>query len=180
MGSRKKESSFTRRNCKMSSIPADFPDAAAILERDPNMFVMLQRNKNANTVLYTVNIVDGKIDPSNPVKVYWIMYTKGGSTEGLNMVERNSAYGVSVSPAEEDGAYIVRVAAMKERPFKVYLGEDGKPIAVCEINGVESQIQQIYVQAKEGGWGLPKVDFVELVGLTLGDNPEKVIETVKK
>eukprot|EP00299_Pterocystis_sp_00344_P017966 c8989_g1_i1.p1 GENE.c8989_g1_i1~~c8989_g1_i1.p1 ORF type:complete len:171 (-),score=31.29 c8989_g1_i1:53-565(-) len=157
-------------------IPADYPTIAQVLTQEPNAFLILQRNKNTNTVVYAVNIKDGAIDPADPIKVYWIMYAAGGHTEGLTLLERNSAYGVTVKPAAA-GHYEVVLASLKTRVLDVYLGPDGKPVTASMVAGKPALLNTVFVQAKSG-WGLPTVDFVEISGTSL-ESGEALVEQLK-
>src|SRR5947199_328024 len=56
------------------SLRAEFP-----VPNDPNMLFYIQRSVNANTVVYAAHIdVQGRLDPDEPVEVYWRWYNIDG------------------------------------------------------------------------------------------------------
>lgn len=129
------------------------------------MLFYLQRNKNSNTVVYEANIgKDGKLDPDEPVKVYWIRYTEGGVIKELSWIQRWLAFGVDAEPSKENpGSYIVSFVALKQRKVTVSLDATGKPSAVTPLNGKPSRLSRLYAQAQETNW-LPTVKFIQLKG----------------
>ena len=77
---------------------------------ESNLAFCIHRNKNKNVVVYAANLTDdGQLVKEEPLKVYWVMFEQEGNpTEGLNMIERNTAYGVSSQPWEgREGHYKV-------------------------------------------------------------------------
>eukprot|EP00298_Acanthocystis_sp_HF-20_P028381 c7098_g1_i1.p1 GENE.c7098_g1_i1~~c7098_g1_i1.p1 ORF type:complete len:174 (-),score=72.66 c7098_g1_i1:41-532(-) len=159
--------------------PQNYPTFEQILQREPHTFMVLQRNKNENTVVYALNVnKEGVVDPQQPVRVYWIMYAKEGHpTEDLNFIERNSAYGVTVKHVAEQNHYEVVLASLKSKPLTVKLA-DGNPVATgLAADGTPIKLKSIYVHAKEG-WGLPTVEYVEVNGFRL-DNNEPHTEKLK-
>ena len=55
---------------------------------DENVAFVIHRNKNKNVVVYAANFEEsGKLHPSDPLKVYWVMFEQEGNpTEGLNII----------------------------------------------------------------------------------------------
>lgn len=159
-----------------------FPSEAECRDTDPNLLFIIQRNKNTNTVVYAVNKEDdGAIKADEPVNVYWIMFEKDGNpTEGLNFLERNSAYGTSSEAGEEDGHFMVTVSALKDRPLEVFLDESGAPVAQVEISGEVGNLKRIFVKSKSSMIGLPKVQYVELFGVHPADGTDVYEKIVPK
>ena len=125
----------------------------------------LQRNKNANTVVYEANLLpDGKLNPERPVVVYWIRYTEGGARKDLNYVQRTLAYGIDTAPAPgEPQSYLVTPVALKQRKIKVSLDQQGRPRGYLLINGKVAKLEKIFAQADETAW-LPRVKYVDIIG----------------
>ncbi|OQS06894.1 hypothetical protein THRCLA_20269 [Thraustotheca clavata] len=133
---------------------------------DPNVVFVIHRNKNKNVVCYSANLLpSGLIDSSEPLKVEWIMFENAGMPrEGLNMIERNTAYGVTVSaiPGKE-GHYKVILASLPDKEIDLHV-VDGKPVATMTINGVAGcQIDRVFVTSTTS-WGMPKVQHIEIFG----------------
>ena len=80
--------------------------------QDKHVLFYIERSQNSNAVIYEANVNDGKLDQETPVKVYWIMYEHNPvDEEGLTMIERKSAYGMSTKPiAGKDGHHDLIVA----------------------------------------------------------------------
>mmetsp|Transcript_14622 Transcript_14622/g.27115 ORF Transcript_14622/g.27115 Transcript_14622/m.27115 type:complete len:171 (+) Transcript_14622:138-650(+) len=125
----------------------------------------IERSTNSNAVIYEANVTaDGKLDEANPLKVYWIMYNnKVVNEEGLNMIERNTAYGSTVTkdPSAE-GQYIVTLSALKTKKIKLFM-KDGEAHAVTDINGSDEELIHISV-VSTSSWTGPKVQHVDLKG----------------
>ena len=130
-----------------------------------NLLFYIQRNKNSNTVVYEANLLpDGKLDPKNPVNVYWMRYTEGGVKKELSWIQRWLAYGVDFERAKDNsGNFIINLVALKQRKLVLTTDQDGHPTACLYLNGKYSKLSRIYAQAQETNW-LPTVKFVQLTG----------------
>lgn len=49
----------------------------------------LQRTTDINTIMYELNITNGKLNESNPINAYWIRYTENGKTQSLNALQKD-------------------------------------------------------------------------------------------
>ena len=135
-----------------------------------NVLFYIERTNNSNCVIYDAQLVkgaDGKmaLKADEAVKVYWIMYAKADKhEEGLNMIERNTAYGMTCTPKEgSPGHFTIQLKAVKDRPITVYLGDDGVLHARMLIGGKEGEVLHIFVEFKTS-WGMPKVVSIDLYG----------------
>jgi hypothetical protein len=134
-------------------------------KHDTNIAFAIHRNKNKNVVCYAANMENGAIKTSDPLKVDWIMFeTAGTPREGLNMIERNSAYGVNVSPFDgKPGHFKVILASLPDKVLDFHM-ENGKPVAKTSINGVEGcTLNRVFVTSTTS-WGMPKVQHIEMFG----------------
>jgi len=138
----------------------------------------LQRNKNTNTIIYEANYLSsGKLDPKNPVSVYWLRYTEGGEKKELNWIQRWLAFGVESEPAKDgSGNFILSFVALKNRKVILTLDPEGKAYAYLPLNGKPSRLTRIYAQAQETNW-LPSIKFVQVMGEDL-KTKEQVIEYI--
>ena len=145
-----------------------------------NVLFYIERNMNTNAVVYEANVVDGKLDEAKPVKVYWIMYNNNPvNEEGLTMIERNSAYGMSTKPvAGKAGRHKLIVTPLKKRNIEVWMDEDGTLHCESTVDGVAAELMSVYVESKSNWVGLPKVQFVELKGKKSADG-SKAYEKMK-
>ncbi|MEP7170451.1 MAG: DUF4833 domain-containing protein [Bacteroidota bacterium] len=134
-------------------------------QQTKSLLFYLQRNKNTNTIIYEANYLpNGKIDPKNPVSVYWIRYEEGGVRKELNWIQRWLAFGVDFEPTK-DGSdnFILTFVAVKHKKVVLKLDNEGKAIACLPLNGKPSRLTRLYAQAQETNW-LPTVKFVQMTG----------------
>ncbi|MEQ1884295.1 MAG: DUF4833 domain-containing protein [Bryobacteraceae bacterium] len=116
-----------------------------------------------NVVHYDAKLKNGIIDPKDPIDVYWVMNQKDGHREGLTLIERLKAYGISVKPGKDPNTYDMVIVSVKQKTLHVYQ-EDGKfrvtlPIANCET----AYLDHVQVQAHK--WHMLNIpDYAELFG----------------
>ncbi|RLN32425.1 hypothetical protein BBJ28_00002269 [Nothophytophthora sp. Chile5] len=139
-----------------------------IAKEEPNVAFIIQRSTNANTVVYAGHktATGTALDPEKPLGVYWIMYEKDGAPrEDLNMIERNTAYGVSCSPSNVAGQFMAAIASLRDRDCVLRLDAHGNVMALTTINGKKGMLlRRVYVQMTTS-WGIPTVDYVEIFGV---------------
>lgn len=147
-----------------STIRPDYPVPPANARR----LFYLQRSSNANTVVYDAKLLaSGRLDPERPVDVYWLRYNTDGERRGLNFAERKFAYGVEATPVDDDvGGYRVHIAALSDRPFRLFLDQAGVVQAVMELGGRPVRLQSVYLELTEGGL-LPGVRHIDIFGVEL-------------
>lgn len=135
--------------------------------KEKDQLFYLQRDPDINTIVYTLNIQDGKLNTSNPVLFYWIRYAEKGQIEKLSFIQRRMAYGVSHKEIEP-GIYELHLQAYK--PLKIILSKSkntGKYQAVVKIENDEVVLNSIFVRITGGSFFKPNVEYVEIVGHTL-------------
>ena len=105
----------------------------------------IERNVNRNTVHYDAKLGrDGKLDPKQPVIVYWVMGAEDGRRKELNVVERLKAYGITTQVFGPDETYRVTLAAQKTR--EIFVTHRGDAVrAEMQIGGHTSYLRRIYV-----------------------------------
>jgi len=139
-----------------------------------NLFSIV-RNTNANIVKYDAQRAgDGQLNLVQPLTAYWVMLAEDGRREELTWLEREFAYGFSVSAASPAG-FILRLAAFKQREIRV----DCTSIdcrARVRIASSVATLKQIYVAA-DGGVPMPHVRYIELRGVA--DDGARVVERIK-
>ncbi|KAG7390816.1 hypothetical protein PHYPSEUDO_006638 [Phytophthora pseudosyringae] len=139
-----------------------------VAKEEPHVAFIIQRSNNSNTVVYAgCKSPDGKsLDPTTPIKVYWIMYEKEGNPrEDLNMIERNTAYGVTSKPSDVPGEYLASIASLRDRDCFLRLDKHGNVMALTTINGKKGMLlRRVFVQMTTS-WGIPTVDYVDIFGV---------------
>ncbi|WP_134088842.1 DUF4833 domain-containing protein [Olivibacter sp. XZL3] len=123
----------------------------------------LQRDPNKNTVVYTLNKKNGKIDEDNPVNVYWILYEEDGKRKGLSYIQRKFAYGVHHRKLAEN-EYEISLTSCKRIPLRLaYCPLSKQYEAFTSINDKPAIVERIFVRINGGSLFKPNVDYIELI-----------------
>jgi hypothetical protein len=138
---------------------------------------VVERSTNANVIHYDAKIRgDGKLDPKNPVVAYWVMATEGGRHESLSWIEREKAYGFTVSRDGPGGPYRITLVSQKDREI-LLLESDVTVRAETVIAGNRAYLRKIFVKTRRSGL-LRTADYYELFGTdvaTGADSYQKVV-----
>jgi len=160
----------------VSSAPSVF-DGFPIPAPSRNLLFYIQRNKNANTIVYEARLDEqGRLATKDPVSVNWIRYTEGGKREPLNLLENNIAYGVRHKQTKEGIAWMKFVAS-DDHLFRVEVNTAGQAEAHMLIDGRYARVDRAEVQAKEDGFW-PKILYVDLFGTEVATGKD-VMERLK-
>ena len=139
----------------------------------PLSLFYVQRNTNTNTIIYDLNYTsDGKLDASEPVKVYWIRYAEDSSRKDLSYIQRKFAYGLT-SKALANGNYDIRFVSYKKFPLTLMKTEDGKYHIFALIAQKKVMLNRIFVKINGGTLWLPSVTYVEVKVVYLGIGKER-------
>ncbi len=149
--------------------------AAAAAETTTQPLFIIERSKNANVVHYDVQLKEGKLDPKEPVLVYWILVAKDGRRDDLNFVERK-AYGVDVKDNKAGGDLKMTLNAYSKRDITVRQVEEAFRAEVV-IDGKPSIFEKMFVNSTERTLLPPKVNYIELFGKDL-ETGEKRYEKI--
>ncbi|WP_353185601.1 DUF4833 domain-containing protein [Parapedobacter lycopersici] len=134
---------------------------------EPKQLFYLQRDPDENTVVYQLNAINGTVDASAPVNVYWIRYAEGGEQKKLNFIQRTMAYGISHKQLE-NGDFKLHLAAYKSLPlWLTYREEHKKYVVLAEINGRDAILDRIFVRISGGSALDPDIAYFELSGRDL-------------
>jgi len=135
--------------------------------REPNQIFFVQRSLNSNTIVYTANLDgDGRLDPKQPVDVYWRRYNDEGERKELSGLERSMAFGVKTDPVPgKPGSYMVRVVSYAKRPALLRV-VDGVPRLEMKVAGVPARLDHAYLDVDDSG-SVPSVNRVDLYGYAL-------------
>lgn len=132
--------------------------------KEENQLFYLQRDPNSNTVVYSLNIKDGEIDESSPVKSHWIMYEDGGERTNLSFIQRKMAYGVHHEKIA-DGKFEIRIQAYKKIPVIVKRNKKSdRYAAFAQIGDKEIVLNRIFVRIDGGSRFSPNIKYIELSG----------------
>ena len=149
------------RNPAAASNPGD--DKFPVPPESVSRLFFIQRSPNANTIIYELNDKDGRLDPENPIHVYWLRYADKGQKEELNYIQRKFAYGLTTKPLGND-QYDVRFVSYKKFPLTLMKAGDGKYHIFATIEQKQMILSRIFVKIEGGTLMLPNVVYVELKG----------------
>lgn len=87
---------------------------------EPGQVFFLQRNMNANTVVYAAQFdAEGKLHPDVPVSVYWRRYADQGQIMPLRWYERIFGFGMRVSPTSNAAVSSAVFNALKSHKLEL-------------------------------------------------------------
>jgi hypothetical protein len=134
--------------------------ANAIAKTDP--LFLIERNKNKNVLHYEALLTArNDLPDKDPVTVYWIL--ENGQREGLTSMEKKYAYGIASQERIERDKFKIILVALKDREITVQK-VNGDYKALVNIQGKESILDKVYIEAKEKWTGFPKVVYIDLYG----------------
>ncbi len=139
----------------------------------------IERSTNANVVHYEARVTeDGKLDPADPVAVYWIMVAEDGRRQELNYLEKSRAYGFTVKCDPSDRSCNMALVSQKDRPIRIYL-EGDTARAETLIGGHRAYLTRIYISTRRVLL-IRTIDYIELFGVDVTSREncyEKVLPT---
>nr|WP_255749410.1 DUF4833 domain-containing protein [Pontibacter liquoris] len=140
------------------------PDSLPVPKNIRHMKFYVQRDPNANTVIYQLNTTpQGKLNEKEPIHVFWIRYAEGGERRELNYVQRRFAYGLQTRKLAQDH-YELKFVCYNKLPLYLRKANDGHHYVYTTINQKEAILDSIFVRIKGGTFWVPNVLYVELKG----------------
>lgn len=128
------------------------------------MLFYVQRDPNANTVVYELNRApQGTLNEAEPIRAFWIRYADGGERKELNYIQRKFAYGLNTKKLGKDNYELTFVSYAK---MALYLRKDatGRYNVYATINQKEAILDRVFVRIEGGTFWVPNVVYVELKG----------------
>ena len=143
-----------------SGRPSWYPSPPA----DDDLLFFIQRNQNADTIVYRVNrTIDGFIQEHIPMEAYWIRYTAGGVRCELSEIQNKLAYGYESTSISRE-LYKFQFVSYKEMTFYISRIEGSDLYrTLYQYDGQTIKLDNIYVYADELGV-FPVVKYIELFG----------------
>lgn len=131
---------------------------------EPRQLFYLQRDPDTNTVIYQLNTLKGRIDPDNPINVFWIRYAEGDERKPLNYIQRTMAFGMT-HRALENGDFELKLVSYKDLALRLSRDEkSGKYVVYTQIAGTLAILDRIYVRVDGGSTLNPNIEYFELSG----------------
>ena len=131
-----------------------------------NLLFYIQRNHNANTIVYVANFdEEGNLNPKKPIDVFWIRYAENGKRMKLRFIEKWFVYGVTCEKTNNHYDYRMKLAAKGSIKFWLKQTAPFEAKIITSINNVPSKLDHIFVTIDENSliW---KVLYGELFGFS--------------
>jgi len=118
---------------------------------DPNVMFYIHKNTNPNCIVYAMLLdANGKMNPKNPIEVFWRRYQEDGRKKKLGWLEKTFAFDFKVKKVEsKENTYQFSLTAMKDRKLYVSQNKKGEPQVVTKINGVIALLEKIYLMVDD-------------------------------
>ena len=130
----------------------------------PQRLFHIERNKNANIVVYDAMVLPNGDLPEKDkkaIEVYWLKLAEDGEHKGLKWIEKKMAYGIKIKEREGNRLVLEMVADIGR--LITMEAVDGVYQAFVDIDGRPAVMEKVFIFATEGG-GLPTVEYIELFG----------------
>lgn len=147
------------------NVPAPSPsdEKFPIPPENSDRLFFVQRSPNANTIVYDLNEKGGKLDPEQPIHVYWVRLSNRGEHEELSYIQRKFAYGLNFKQINSE-QFDVRFVSYKKFPLTLTKGTDGKFHIFVTVDQKQMILSRIFVKIVGGTLMLPNVVYVEMKG----------------
>jgi hypothetical protein len=129
-----------------------------------NPLFFLQRDPDANTVVYELNYnTDGTLQQNSPIKGSWIRYEDNQKFRELSPLEKTFAYGIQSKPIGDD-EYEIRLLAYKKMAMYLKRSEtDNKYHIYIKDEGKNLLLKRVFIRVNGGSFWFPKVQYIDLI-----------------
>ncbi len=129
-----------------------------------DILFVVKHSQGPNVVVYQANItVQKNLDDKKPINVFWLMNSKGKTTEDLTMIEWKLAFGFKLIPMVKGKKYKILLNAIKDRYITIIQDEKGKTEGFISLNGHYTKLESVFIKF-EHSFYIPNVQYVELSG----------------
>jgi hypothetical protein len=129
-----------------------------------NQLFYLQRDPDANTIIYQLNTKNGVLDNKKPVDVFWIRYAEDGEIKGLSVIQRNLAYGINSKQINKD-KHELKLVSYPDFPLYLIKSKQEQQYHVYfNLNDQEVILDKVFVRIDGGTFYYPNVLYIELKG----------------
>lgn len=141
--------------------------------RIENLLFFVQKNPDANTVIYELNLnKDGTICTQAPVKVSWIKYAEDGKREELSNIEKKYVYGVQSQDLGND-EYKIHLMAYTKLPLYLKRSQtDNKYKIYIKDEDTHYLLKRAFIKLDRCSFWYPKVQYIDLVAVDTANGRE--------
>lgn len=153
--------------------PVSIMDTFPVPPGNPNQLFYLQRTSNKNTIVCDLNMVNGALNKTEPVHVYWIRYSDQGQRQELSYIQRTFAYGIQAKALPNGGGYEMHFVSSKKHNFYLVKSDaDNKYCVYTNLNSKKVILKRIFIKLNGGSFWMPKVEYVEIKGIDPANGKE--------
>jgi hypothetical protein len=110
---------------------------------------------------------DGSVNPTKPVKVFWVKKSENNRIEPLTGIQKRLSYGIKslepVSQARDE--WMFKLAAYRNREF-IMKRVNGDQYKVFILSGNRKvEVKKMHVEFDGGSFLSPSIAYVELTGV---------------
>lgn len=149
-------------------------------ENNGKRLFYIQRSNNSNTIVYEANLdADNKLDPNNPVNVFWRRYNTDGKKKPLKWFENAFAFGIE-SEAVKKGGFLINLVSYRKRKGHLYQNETGKIIFEGKLANKKVMLSHAFIQTDNGDALIPIIYYIDVSGIEIETNKpitERIIVT---
>lgn len=129
-----------------------------------NQLFYLQRDPDANTVIYQLNTKNGVLDSKKPVDAFWIRYAEDGEVKALSVIQKNLAYGIKSKQINKD-KHELKLVSYPDFPLYLIKSKHDQQFHVyANFKDQEVILDRIFVRIDGGTFYYPNVIYIELKG----------------
>jgi len=129
-----------------------------------NLLFYLQRNHNANTIVYDANFdANGNLNTEKPIDAYWLRYQEEGQRMELRSYEKWMVFGIECVETDNEYDYKANLSASSKLVFWLRQTAPFKAEIYIDIDGEMVLLEHLFATLDESGW-IPKVKFGEFFG----------------
>ena len=118
---------------------------------DPNVLFYIHKNTNPNAIVYALKLgADGKINPKEPIEVFWRRYQEDGRRKKLAWLEKTFAFDFKVKSIKgKENTYAFSLIAMKGKQLFATQNKKGEPVVFTSISGKTARLEKIYLMVDD-------------------------------
>jgi len=132
-----------------------------------DVLFVVKHSKGPNMVVYEAKKTAKKVlDHNKPVDVYWLMKTKGATTEALTLIEWKLAFGFKLKTLLTGKSYKITLNAIKNKDIFIFQDQQGRVEGYTKLNGVNTKLKEVFIKF-EYSFLWPDVKYVEFKGIDL-------------
>ena len=137
----------------------------------------IERSKDNNQIFYDVNVdKNGNFNNEEPINIYWIKNTEGGTTKPLTWIQKKYAYGLKFLKISDDYATF-RFVSSKQMYFTLKKDNKNHFEVYSKYKGQILNINRIFIKIDGGTFWFPNITAVEVYAKNVKTG-EDVVEII--